>query len=271
MPAAEFVAPWPAAAAGACALGYAGLSAAAWRGRRSGAVSAAWLAVWLLHGLAFVALAAHSGVAGAWRFGFASALSLTVWQVVGIYGLESRLLPLHGARLPLALLGVLALVLALVFPGDVVAAHAPMAPLHWLLGLAAYGLFGVAVLHALLLDASEQRLRRRGGAPAAQPPFGLPLLTLERLTLRFVEGGFVVLTLALVLGFAAGDWQWSDRKTVLSLLSWAVFAGLLAGRHAAGWRGRQATRWIYAGALLLLLAYAGSRFVLEVVLGRTVG
>ena len=55
---------------------------------------------------------------------------------------------------------------------------------------------------------------------------------------------------------------------MLSLLGWAVFGALLAGRHWRGWRGQQATRWLYAGALLLLLAYAGSRFVLEVLLGR---
>jgi ABC-type uncharacterized transport system permease subunit len=57
---------------------------------------------------------------------------------------------------------------------------------------------------------------------------------------------------------------------VFSLLGWAVFAALLAGRHWRGWRGQRATRWLYAGAVLLLLAYVGSRFVFEVVLGRGV-
>ena len=57
--------------------------------------------------------------------------------------------------------------------------------------------------------------------------------------------------------------QWRlDHKTVLSLLGWATFAVLIGGRHLRGWRGRQATRWVYAGALLLLLAYVGARFVL---------
>ena len=67
----------------------------------------------------------------------------------------------------------------------------------------------------------------------------------------------------------AARWRW-DHKTIFSLLGWAVFAGLLAGRLLRGWRGRQATRWLYSGAALLLLAYVGSRFVLEVVLGRSV-
>ena len=56
---------------------------------------------------------------------------------------------------------------------------------------------------------------------------------------------------------------------MLSFVSWFLFAGLLAGRHWRGWRGRQATRWVYAGALVLLLAYAGTRFVAVVLLGRS--
>jgi ABC-type uncharacterized transport system permease subunit len=55
---------------------------------------------------------------------------------------------------------------------------------------------------------------------------------------------------------------------VFSLMGWVVLAGLLVGRHVSGWRGRRATRWLYVGAALLLLAYIGSRFVLEVLLHR---
>jgi ABC-type uncharacterized transport system permease subunit len=132
-----------------------------------------------------------------------------------------------------------------------------------------------------MLDAAERQMRLRTGAgpvsgmiggphsASARGPMGLPLLRLERLTFRFVEAGFAVLTLALVLGaLTTVQWRW-DHKTVFSLLGWAVFAALLAGRQWQGWRGRRATRWLYVGAVLLLLAYVGSRFVFEVVLGRT--
>jgi len=101
--------------------------------------------------------------------------------------------------------------------------------------------------------------------PAAQ---GVPLLRLERLTFRFVASGFIVLSAAIALGVWFSDhWRW-DHKSVFSILGWLVFAGLLAGRRAFGWRGAKATRGVYAGAALLLLAYVGSRFVLEVVLNR---
>jgi ABC-type uncharacterized transport system permease subunit len=79
-----------------------------------------------------------------------------------------------------------------------------------------------------------------------------------------------VLTATLVLGLVtATQWRW-DHKSVLSVLGWAVFAALLTGRRLRGWRGRKATRWLYAGAALLLLAYVGSRFVFEVLLNRPV-
>jgi len=141
------------------------------------------------------------------------------------------------------------------------------APLHWLLGVVSYGLFGVAVLHALLLNRAERQLRR---APQLNDPAtqGVPLLRLERLTFRFVAAGFVVLSAAILLGVWFTDrWRW-DHKAVFSVLGWLVFAGLLAGRGAFGWRGPRATRGVYVGAALLLLAYVGSRFVLEVVLHR---
>jgi ABC-type uncharacterized transport system permease subunit len=59
-----------------------------------------------------------------------------------------------------------------------------------------------------------------------------------------------------------------DHKTAFSLLSWFTFAALIVGRARFGWRGKRAVRVLYIGAGLLLLAYVGSRFVMEVLLGR---
>lgn len=204
------------------------------------------------------------------RFGFAPALSLTVWLVIAVHAVESRLLPLPAVRRLLAVSATLVVLLTVLFPGEM-RPHAGSAwlPLHWLLGIASYGLFAVAVLHASLLDSAESRMRLR--APGDHGVLGMPLLRLERLTFRFVEAGFIVLTLTLLLGMVtAGRWRW-DHKSVFSLLSWVVFAALLAGRITRGWRGRHATRWLYAGTVLLLLGYVGSRFVFEVVLQRTAG
>jgi ABC-type uncharacterized transport system permease subunit len=224
---------------------------------------------WLSHGVAIAIDVAGLGAAspGA-RFGFAPALSVALWLVIGIYGLETRYVPLHGARRRLALFGCAVVVLAWVFPGQLQPpAVSRLAPLHWLLGITCYGLFGVAVLHAVLLSRAERQLRR-SPAEIAAPAAGVPLLRLERLTYRFVGAGFALLSAAIVIGaWTAHPWRW-DHKTVFSLLAWIVIAALLGGRHAFGWRGPQATRWIYVAAGFLLLAYAGSRFVLEVLLHR---
>lgn len=242
------------------------LSAALTSERHAGTWRAALLAGWLAHAVAIVVDIAGLGTTavGA-RFGFAPALSATLWLVLAVYGIESRFVTLPGVRRTLALLGAIAVTLAWLWPGELRAqALSRWAPLHWVLGLASYGLFGAAVLHGALLNRAERQLRQRTAAAAT----GMPLLRLERLTYRFIAAGFVVLTAALLLGaWFADPWRW-DHKTVFSMLGWAVFAGLLAGRRAFGWRGPRATRWLYAGAGLLLLAYVGSRFVLEVLLHR---
>ncbi|MCW7537469.1 cytochrome c biogenesis protein CcsA [Aquabacterium sp. A7-Y] len=262
---------WTIAASVVALLGYA---VAALQGARPGFTRGSLLLGWLAHGAAIVLDTSGWGVTqvGA-RFGFAPALSTTLWLVLAVYAVESRVVPLPGVRRTLALLGLTAVALALAYPGEVRPhLNSPWMPLHWVLGIASYGLFGAAVLHAALLSNAERQMRdKRGGvqrAIAPPTPLGMPLLRLEKLTFRFVAAGFVVLSAALVLGaWFADPWRW-DHKSVFSVLAWVVIAALLAGRRAFGWRGRMATRWLYTGAILLLLAYVGSRFVLEVLLSR---
>ena len=241
--------------------------AAGLKERHGAVLRAALLAGWGAHALAI--LIDISGIGSGEvvpRFGFAPALSVTLWLVLTVYEIESRFVPLPGARRTLALLGIAVVVLAWLYPGDLRPQLASRwVPLHWVLGIASYGLFGAAVLHAVMLNRAERQMRQKSTTAA-----GMPLLRLERLTFSFVTAGFVVLTAALLLGaWFADPWRW-DHKTVFSMLGWMVFASLLGGRRAFGWRGPSATRWVYAGAGLLLLAYVGSRFVLEVLLHRGV-
>jgi ABC-type uncharacterized transport system permease subunit len=205
------------------------------------------------------------------RFGFAPALSMTTWLVLTVYLIESRFVPLHSVRRVLAWLAAAAVLLAWSFPGESrPTAASPWAPLHWVLGIASYGLFGVAVLHAALMSRAESRLRHKQATSGVMPG-QMPLLQLERLTFQFVAAGVCVLSLAILLGWwFTPHWKW-DHKNLLAVLGWLVLTGLLVGRRVYGWRGRRATRWLYAGAALLLLSYAGSRFVLEVVLQRGSG
>jgi ABC-type uncharacterized transport system permease subunit len=235
--------------------------------RRLSEQGARWalLAAWVLHAAAL----AWSLLGDAPRFGFAPALSVTAWLVLTVYAVERQLFPQMQARWALAGLGAAAVLLALVFPGTPLHVSAsPWLPLHWALGIASYGLFAAAVVHAWLMTRVERTIRQ-----AAEPQAGMPLLTLERLTFRFATAGFVLLSATLLAGIFFSEmlygrgWRW-EHKTVFSVLAWIAFAVLLLGRARFGLRGKRAVRVIYIGSLLLLLAYVGSRFVLEVVLRR---
>ena len=229
---------------------------------------AAFLGAFVLHALLLlIDIAGLGQPEGGTRLGFGPVLSMTVWLVVAVYTVESRMLPLPAVRQWLGLCAALAVGLAAAFPGEAKRAATALAPLHFALGVGSYALFGAAVLHGLMLDAAERRMRAGLAGTSDGKQRGVPLMQLERLTFNFVAAGFAALSATLVLGLTSGPLRF-EHKTFFALLAWLVFAALLAGRHWRGWRGRRATRWLYAGALLLLLAYAGSRFVLEVLLSR---
>ena len=100
-----------------------------------------------------------------------------------------------------------------------------------------------------------------------------PLLTMEAMLFRLIHVAFLLLTVTLVSGIFFSEDLFGralrfDHKTVFAMLSWLIFVALLLGRHLRGWRGRIALRWTLTGFAALLLAYVGSRFVLEVILGR---
>ncbi len=251
----------------AAAAAYAAPALAAAR-LSAGATRVALSAAWLLH----AAVLAWGMVASTPHFGFATALSITGWLVLTVYGIERQLFPQLQARCLLSGLGAVVVLLALAFPGQPLqtlqGTASPWLALHLTLGIACYGLLAAAVVHGAIMGRAESRMRL-----GADTHSGMPLLTLERLTFRFVTAGFALLTATLVAGLLFGEtlygraWRW-DHKAVFSVLSWLTFAALLLGRWRFGWRGRTARRMLYVGAALLLLAYVGSRFVLEVLLER---
>jgi ABC-type uncharacterized transport system permease subunit len=100
-----------------------------------------------------------------------------------------------------------------------------------------------------------------------------PLLAMETVLFRLITAGFALLTATLASGVFFSEQTFGrplrfDHKSVFTIAAWLVFGGLLAGRVFFGWRGRTALRWTLIGFAMLMLAYVGSRFVLEVLLGR---
>ena len=156
-------------------------------------------------------------------------------------------------------------------PHDYAFTDKPLAAAHVAVALVSYALFLVAAVQALILMGLEKRLHRRLPDPArGNAP---PLLTLERFLFRLVATGFVLLTLTLVSGMVFAEQVFGravpfTHKVVFSILGWLTFGALLWGRWRYGWRGRTALRWIIAGTVFVFLAYLGSKFVLEVLLGR---
>ena len=213
------------------------------------------------------------------RFGFAYALSAMLWLAVLFYWLDSFFYDLDVMQPPALALAALTVPLTALFPGRATAgAYAASFEfrLHLVLAMLAYSLFTFAILHALLMAAVERRLHRKDGAAGVTgASMGRlpPLLTLERLLFRLIGAAFLMLTLTLATGILFSETLFGramrfDHKTVFAVLSWLTFGLLLAGRRFYGWRGRTALRWTLSGFVLLILAYVGSRFVLEVVLQR---
>jgi len=137
--------------------------------------------------------------------------------------------------------------------------------MHAMLALLAYATLAIASLLALMLWFQERALRNRKihGWLRALPP----LVHMETLLFRTVGMGFILLTFVLVTGVLFVDNMMAQHlwhKTVLSVLSWIVFAGLLFGRWRYGWRGPRAVRLTLIAMSLLLLSYFGSRAVLEI-------
>lgn len=141
--------------------------------------------------------------------------------------------------------------------------------LHAWFALLAYATLAVAALLAVLLWAQERglRLREFRNWLRALPP----LTALEFLLFRTITAGFVLLSATLLTGILfVHDFfaQHLIHKSVLSILSWLVFGALLLGRWRYGWRGARAVSWTLTAMALLVLAFFGSKFVLELVLQR---
>lgn len=236
---------------------------------------ATW-AVWLLPvAIALHAWSALSDVATpeGLDLSLANALSVVAWLAAVLAwgsGLVRTLPAIGTVVLPVA--AVASLLPALTtsvhrFPyaGD------PLATVHVAIALVAYALFIIAAVQALVLMGLEKRLHRRLPDPSANAlP---PLLTLERFLFRLIAAGFVLLTLTLASGMLFSEQLFGrpvtlTHKSIFSTLGWFTFGALLWGRWRYGWRGRVALRWILAGTVFLFFAYLGSKFVLEVVLGR---
>ena len=226
--------------------------------------------------LAIIAALLHTGVLYL-TIGTPSGLNLGIFNVASLTGWMVTLLWLLASlKQPVENLGILLLplvALAVVFKNLLFPNHALIIEADWRLethilgSMLAYSVLSIAAVQALLLAIQERqlRLRRLGGVLHALPP----LQTMENLLFRLISLGFILLSMSLLSGILFLEDIFAQHlvhKTVLSLIAWVVFAVLLWGRRRFGWRGRTAIRWTLAGFATLMLAYFGSKLVLELLL-----
>ncbi|WFM70918.1 cytochrome c biogenesis protein CcsA [Halomonas sp. CKK8] len=192
--------------------------------------------------------------------GLAVLVLLVVSLVKPVLNVATGLLPLAG----------LTLLLAVGLPSpERGTGMTPGIALHALSSALAFALLAIAAIQAVLLGVQNQALRHHHirGVVQSLPP----LTTMERILFELIWAGMILLTLSIVSGFLFIDNMFAQHlahKSILSLAAWVIFATLLFSHHRLGWRGMRAVRWTLGGCLVLLLAYFGSKFVLEILLDR---
>lgn len=231
--------------------------------------------------LSFAAIALHAWVlyqnlfvVNGLNMGIFNALSLLSWIIVSLILVTSFTQPVENLGIVALPLASLALILELTFPSSP-AAHlvskdvATGLKIHILISILSYSLFAIAACQAILLAVQNRHLhgKRPAGFIRALPP----LETMETLLFRMISVAFLLQSVSVVSGIIYLKDMFAQHmvhKTILSIAAWVVFAILLVGRWRFGWRGRTAIRWTMSGFVTLLLAYLGSKWVLEVLLGR---
>ncbi|MSP87132.1 MAG: cytochrome C biogenesis protein [Methylotenera sp.] len=212
-------------------------------------------------------------LAHGFNLGFFNVLSVIAWLTVLIYGLadlKHNLAGLQAFILPQAAIFAL-------LPAYNVANHylpsaeSPLLLAHIAIALLAYSLFTFATLHALLMTIAERSLHNK--SILIKLPSFPPLMVMETLLFQIIGLGFILLTITLISGMLFSEQIFGkpmqfNHKTIFSIASWIIYGALLFGRIQYGWRGIKAIRWTLVGFVLLLLAYVGSKFILQVILGR---
>jgi len=220
----------------------------------------------LCHGLgSYGTLFTERGV----QLGFFQVGALIFW-VINLLVLVSGLRkPLHNLFLFLFPLSAVAILSSLLSPnGEVFIDHLSNAIVgHILLSILAYSLLIIAALQAIVLAYQDRQIKHKhpNGLVRLLPP----MQTMEALLFELLWVGELALTLAIATGVLFVDdlmAQHLAHKTVFSVSAWLIYATLLWGRHFLGWRGNSAIRWSLGGFSALMLAYFGSKFVLEIIL-----
>jgi len=222
----------------------------------------------LLHGLVvFPTLLTTTGM----NFGFFNAASLVSWVVCLLVLSAVLVKPVENLALVFLPMAALALGLDQFFSNVRMVDSSTSAGLkmHIAVSILAYGMLMIAAAESVILAVQEHLLRSK--RPVQAMRILPPLQVMEEILVQILTIGFFLLSLSLATGLMFVEDMFQQHlahKTVFSIAAWLVFAAVLLGHWVRGWRGRRLIRWTVSGFLLLLLAYFGTKLILEIVLHR---
>ncbi len=239
--------------------------------RQQHAASRSWqmafsLSALVLHGIGIYGL---MFTPQGFRIGFFLALSLVFWATNLLIFLSSLKKPLHN-------IFILLFPLAAIFVITALFSDSPVMPKneldngvisHILLSVLAYAIFTIATFQALMLAYQNRQIKHKH--PTGMIRLLPPLQTMEALLFELLWSGQILLTLSIISGFVFLDDIFAQHlvhKSIFSLIAWLIYATLLAGHWLKGWRGPSAVRWTLGGFSALMLAYFGTKLVLEFIL-----
>ncbi|MGX2040753.1 cytochrome C assembly family protein [Methylocaldum sp. MU1018] len=226
---------------------------------------------WLAAALHAITLTSEFETVEALNLSFLSAMSLVAWVIVAVLLLTALTKPVDKLGMVVFPMAALVLLLQLSVPESVHTVKHQSWPMtvHIVVSMLAYSFLNIAAIQAALLAIQDWRLRSHHTDLLVRSlP---PLQTMESLLFQLIAAGFALLSASLLTGFIFLEDMFAQHlahKTVLSILAWILFGVLLIGRARYGWRGTTAIRWTLGGFLSLMLAYFGSKMVLEWILNQ---
>ena len=229
------------------------------------ALYGAWAAIGL-H-IAYIAITIHQN--GGFNFSFFSTASLISMIVALLLSAAAVRIPVENLGIFLFPVTALMLGLDLYFPEKQrsLDMHGWEMNTHILSSIIAFSLLNIAAVQAIFLAIQNQQLRSH--PPKRYIQSLPPLESMESLLFQMIGTGLFFLSISLASGFIFLEdifAQHLAHKTFFSIIAWLIFSSLLLGRSRYGWRGRTAIKWTLLGFLFLLLAYFGSKLVLELIL-----
>jgi len=231
------------------------------------AVALAWLGA-VLHAVYILLIFLQQNDFNFSFFNAGALVALFIVLLLLFASLDKPVVTLGVAIFPMA---AILLGLDMIFPekSHPLASHDWPMSLHILSSITAFSLLNIAALQAILLAIQDRLLRNRH--PKRMLLALPPLQAMETLLFQMIATGLFFLTVSLLSGFVYIDDLFAQHlvhKTVLAIFAWVIFSALLIGRLLYGWRGASAIKWTLIGFVLLLLAYFGSKLVLELILKK---